>query len=127
MPKMKNHPPPSPIRKVSDSHPVYIRPLKVNPQDEVVFQPKSPHRPLCYSFSRSPAKDLAAINEWMRTEVQRKSRVGKRLLTDDQGSEENSEVQPPAKMQLIQLPIGGATGAMNARLSLVMADRGQND
>ena len=42
----------------------------------------------------------------MRTEVQRKSRVGKRLLTDDQGSEENSEVQPPAKMQLIQLPIG---------------------
>ena len=56
MPKMKNHPPPSPIRKVSDSHPVYIRPLKVNPQDEVVFQPKSPHRPLCYSFSRSPAK-----------------------------------------------------------------------
>ena len=92
----------------------------------------------------------------MRTEVQRKSRVGKRLLTDDQGSEENSEVQPPAKMQLIQLPIGmqfheffigffyflkfvddfnyyfflnigGATGAMNARLSLVMADRGQND
>ena len=63
----------------------------------------------------------------MRTEVQRKSRVGKRLLTDDQGSEENSEVQPPAKMQLIQLPIGGATGAMNARLSLVMADRGQSD
>ena len=62
--------------------------------------------------------------------MQRKSRVGKRLLTDDQGSEENSEsvqVQPPAKMQLIQLPIGGATGAMNARLSLVMADRGQND
>ena len=61
--------------------------------------------------------------------MQRKSRVGKRLLTDDQGSElENTEViQPPAKMQLIQLPIGGATGAMNARLSLVMADRGQSD
>ena len=57
-------------------------------------------------FTQIFFQDLAAINEWMRTEVQRKSRVGKRLLTDDQGSEENSEVQPPAKMQLIQLPIG---------------------
>ena len=57
-------------------------------------------------FTKIFFQDLAAINEWMRTEVQRKSRVGKRLLTDDQGSEENSEVQPPAKMQLIQLPIG---------------------
>ena len=49
-------------------------------------------------------KDLAAINELMRTEVQRKSKVGKRLLTDDHGNEETLE-PPPAKMQLI-LPSG---------------------
>ena len=56
LPKVKTHPPQSPMRKVSESHSVFIRPLKTNPQDEVCFNPKSPHRPLSYSFSRSPAK-----------------------------------------------------------------------
>ena len=70
-------------------------------------------------------QDLAAINEMMRREVQPKSKVGKRLLADDQdtlndpNAEQTSE--PPAKMQLIM------PGAMNARLSLVMTDRGQSD
>ena len=36
--------------------------------------------------------------------MQRKSKVGKRLLTDDHGNEETLE-PPPAKMQLI-LPSG---------------------
>ena len=77
-------------------------------------------------FFLSPfLKDLAAINEMMRREVQPKSKVGKRLLADDQDSlnDPNAEQtsEPPAKMQLIM------PGAMNARLSLVMTDRGQSD
>ena len=56
LPKVKPHPPQSPLRKVSDHHTVFIRPLKMTPSDEVMFNPQSPHKPLCYSFSRSPAK-----------------------------------------------------------------------
>lgn len=56
---------------------------------------------------------MAAINALMRTEVERKSNVGKRLLTDDQPSDE-----PPAKMQLIM-----PSGAVNARLGLIIGDR----
>ena len=56
LPKVKTHPPQSPIRKVSDHHSVFIRPLKNNPNDEVCYNTLSPHKPLCYSFSRSPAK-----------------------------------------------------------------------
>ena len=56
LPKVKTHPPQSPIRKVSDNHTVFIRPLKNNPSDEVCYNSQSPHRPLSYSFSRSPAK-----------------------------------------------------------------------
>jgi retinoblastoma-like protein 1 len=55
LPRLKTHPQ-SPIRKVSDSHPVFIRPLKFAANDEVRYNPHSPHRPLSYSFSRSPAK-----------------------------------------------------------------------
>ena len=56
MPKMKTHPPQSPIRKVSENRNVFIRPLKSHPGEEVVFNPQSPRKPLCYQFSRSPAK-----------------------------------------------------------------------
>lgn len=56
LPKVKTHPPVSPFRKVSNNSSVFIRPLKSTPHDEVRYNPHSPHRPLCYSFSRSPAK-----------------------------------------------------------------------
>eukprot|EP00092_Neocalanus_flemingeri_P022394 GFUD01024287.1.p1 GENE.GFUD01024287.1~~GFUD01024287.1.p1 ORF type:complete len:1025 (-),score=334.13 GFUD01024287.1:159-2831(-) len=71
--------PSSPCRKVSDSHSVFIRPLK--PTNAVSIS-QSPIKPLSYSFSRSPAKDLAAINEMMRNQGSR--RVGKRLLQDEE-------------------------------------------
>ncbi len=57
LPKLRAHPQ-SPCRRVSESRSVYIRPLKATPHDEVRFNPHSPHRPLSYSFSRSPAKVL---------------------------------------------------------------------
>ena len=73
--------PQSPCRKVSENHSVFIRPLKQAPSDIVTFNPSSPHKPLSYSFSRSPAKDLKAINDLMRNEErQRKSTATKRLL-----------------------------------------------
>lgn len=56
LPKVKTQITQSPIRKVSEHHSVFIRPLKNTPSDEVMFNPSSPHRPLSYSFSRSPAK-----------------------------------------------------------------------
>ena len=45
--------PSSPCRKVSDSHSVFIRPLK--PMNAMHIS-QSPNKPLSYSFSRSPAK-----------------------------------------------------------------------
>ena len=121
LPKVKTHPPPSPIRKVSENHAVFIRPLKNNPSDEVKYNPQSPPPPLCYTFSRSPSKDLKKINDLMAKETERKSSttgslVGKRLLADDQAGE-----QPPAK-RLLLLPAQGTTG-VNARLELIIGDR----
>ena len=55
LPKLRAHPQ-SPCRKISDNHSVYIRPLKVNATDTVTYNAQSPHKPLTYSFSRSPAK-----------------------------------------------------------------------
>jgi len=71
--------PSSPCRKVSDAHSVFIRPLKPT---NMVQLSQSPVKTLSYSFSRSPAKDLAAINEMMRSQGTRK--VGKRLLQDEE-------------------------------------------
>lgn len=142
LPKLRAHPQ-SPCRKVSDHHSVYIRPLKATPSDKVSFNPHSPHKPLSYSFSRSPAKDLTAINTLMRSEAERKSATRKRLLADDgaapatgatQGVEQQqvllvsggNEDEPPMKMQII--PAGSVvtaqtTGAVNTRLELVLGDR----
>ena len=118
LPKVKTNPPQSPIRKVSENRAVFIRPLKNNPTDEVKYNPQSPHPPLCYTFSRSPSKDLKKINDLMAKETERKSSstalVGKRLLTDEQA-------EPPAK-RLLLLPAQGATG-VNARLELIIGDR----
>ena len=44
---------------------------------------QSPIKTLSYSFSRSPAKDLAAINEMMRSQGSIR-KVGKRLLQDEE-------------------------------------------
>merc|ERR1719219_563116 len=118
LPKVKPHPPQSPMRKVSDHHTVFIRPLRVAPSDEVLFNPQSPHRPLCYSFSRSPAKDLDAINALMRTEVERKSNVGKRLL-DDLSADAN-EPPPAAKRVLLMPP---TAGGVNQKLGLIVHER----
>lgn len=115
----------SPIRKVSDHHSVFIRPLKANPSDEIVFNPSSPHRPLSYSFSRSPAKDLDAINAWMRTEHERKSNIGKRLLSDDNDGDE-----PPSTKRMLLLPTAGsgAQGGVNQKLGLIVQERaGSNE
>lgn len=118
----------SPIRKVSDHHSVFIRPLKANPGEEVLFNPSSPHRPLSYSFSRSPAKDLDAINAWMRTEHERKTNIGKRLLSD-----ENDEDEPPSTKRMLLLPPSASTsatnpGGVNQKLGLIVQERtGSNE
>lgn len=131
LPKLRAHPQ-SPCRRVSENHPVYIRPLKATPNDMVTYNPHSPHKPLSYSFSRSPAKDLAAINALMRTEVERKSRVGKRLLADESESTvqtfviqqpANATEEPPVKMQIISQ----GSGALNAKLGMVLGDRTLSD
>jgi retinoblastoma-like protein 1 len=123
--------PQSPCRKVSENHSVYIRPLKQTPNDVVSFNPSSPHKPLSYSFSRSPAKDLKAINELMRTEVRS---VGKRLLPQEEGEEEEvaqvvmsqgqtilltqGDAEPPIKVQIV-----GGAGAVNSKLGSILGDR----
>ena len=53
LPKLRSFPQ-SPCRKVSESQPIFIRPLKTASNDVVVNN--SPHKPLLYNFSRSPAK-----------------------------------------------------------------------
>lgn len=66
--------PQSPWRRVSTKHSLYISPLT-----NANFPP-SPNRPLSYSFSRSPAKDLRAINNLVKLG---EKKVGKRNLQDD--------------------------------------------
>lgn len=66
----------SPSRRLSDKHPVYIRSL-----DPKVF-PASPSKPLSYCFSRSPAKDLKAINSMLSVDSETHG-INKRLLADD--------------------------------------------
>jgi len=99
--------PSSPCRKVSDAHSVFIRPLKPT---NMVQLSQSPVKTLSYSFSRSPAKDLAAINEMMRSQGTRK--VGKRLLQDE---EENTGKRilldtGVGDTQKVQLLISGREG-----------------
>lgn len=82
LPQLRAHPS-SPCKKVSDNHSVFVRNLKSG-QETVTYNPHSPHKPLTYSFSRSPAKALVDINELMRTE---KNTVRKRLLADPEPGE----------------------------------------
>lgn len=78
----------SPVRRVTNS--VMTRTL--DPKAIIA----SPAPQLSYCFSRSPAKDLEAINRMMISVDARKS-VGKRLLSDDTDVEMSSGEQSPAK------------------------------
>lgn len=113
------------------------------------FNPQSPHKPLSYSFSRSPAKDLARINALMRVEVEKKSATRKRLLADEEEAENSSPAvveastttaaaaaadgqtqmilvqegdAPAVKMQIVQAAPREA-GAVNTKLELVLGER----
>jgi len=110
----------SPRRKVSESHSVFTRPLKPN-NGLLQGLHVSPVKPLSYSFSRSPAKNLAAINEMVRNEGMRRAevaearaRVPKRLLVDEEGEEEvaGGKVvvlegsQAPRQQQMVNMLLG---------------------
>lgn len=88
LPRLSQNPA-SPCRRLSDKHKLFISPMKAP------SFPPSPKRPLVYSFLRSPAKDLRAINHMMKmsgTGIEKKP-VSKRILQDDTNESENS----PAK------------------------------
>ncbi|KYN00080.1 Retinoblastoma-like protein 1 [Cyphomyrmex costatus] len=57
----------------------------------------SPAPQLSYCFSRSPAKDLEAINKMMICVDAKKKSVGKRLLSDDTDVEMTESTSPPKK------------------------------
>ncbi|XP_012256845.1 retinoblastoma-like protein 1 isoform X2 [Athalia rosae] len=78
----------SPVRRVTNS--VMTRTL------DSKAMTASPAPQLSYCFSRSPAKDLEAINRMMISVDARKS-VGKRLLTDLTDVDMTSAEQSPAK------------------------------
>lgn len=58
----------SPFRRVSDRHPIYIRCM--DSADPIA---PSPIKPLSYYFSRSPAKDLHAINSMIQFSAVKRS------------------------------------------------------
>ncbi|KAK0166251.1 hypothetical protein PV328_004690 [Microctonus aethiopoides] len=81
----------SPVRRVTSS--VMTRTL--DPKAITA----SPAPQLSYCFSRSPAKDLEAINQMLITVDARKS-VGKRLLSDDMDVDTSPETNSPSKKSL---------------------------
>ncbi|XP_034237107.1 retinoblastoma-like protein 1 isoform X1 [Thrips palmi] len=91
-----------PRRRLTDKAPVFISQL--NPQDVTV----SPSKLLDYKFSRSPARDLRAINNMIQVDGSRK--VCKRLLADD-----TSEDAPTAKVP--------ANDAVARKLHSIIGDR----
>jgi len=100
--------PSSPCRKVSDSHSVFIRPLKPTNMAQIS---QSPIKTLSYSFSRSPAKDLAAINEMMRNQGSRK--IGKRLLQDEEENTSKRIMLDDSQRQKVQLLLGDREGGQS--------------
>ena len=64
-------------------------------------------------------QDLDKINALMRDEVERKSNVGKRLLTDDSNSDPNE--QPPTAKRMLLLP--PTAGGVNQKLGLIVHER----
>nr|XP_018896669.1 PREDICTED: retinoblastoma-like protein 1 isoform X1 [Bemisia tabaci] len=91
----------SPSRRLSEKHPVYIRSL-----DSKVL-PASPSKPLSYCFSRSPAKDLKAINSMISVDSVNHG-INKRLLADDNDvvSSAPKRSAPPVLARKLQDLIG---------------------
>ncbi|KAG8233553.1 hypothetical protein J437_LFUL013765 [Ladona fulva] len=104
----------SPCRRVSEHHSVFIRSLEhphapPNASLATTQFSQSPQGapPLSYMFSRSPARDLQAINLMIRLDaarapgdvstgntpgsLARARRIGKRLLADDNATSQNNE------------------------------------
>ncbi|PSN32145.1 hypothetical protein C0J52_22608 [Blattella germanica] len=101
LPLGKNQPK-SPCRRVSEKHSVYIRSLETK---EI---PRTPTLPLSYCFSRSPAKDLRAINNMIQIDSKK---VGKRLLADDAPDGDASPAKQPAPVaKRLQNLIGDRLG-----------------
>jgi hypothetical protein len=76
-----------------------------------------------YEPSSEPSvlfQDLAAINALMRIEVERKSNVGKRLLTD---GDDLSDPVPPKVQILTALP----GQKVNTKLGQIIANRFQTE
>ncbi|GIY26106.1 retinoblastoma-like protein 1 [Caerostris extrusa] len=84
LPRLNAHPS-SPWRRVSSKHSLYIAPLVNNTQF-----PPSPGKPLSCCFNKSPAKDLRAINNFLKLGDKK---VVKRLLQDD-----NDNENPPKRL-----------------------------
>ena len=78
--------PQSPYRRVSQKHAVFVSPLKATSNF-----PQSPNRPISYSFMRSPAKDLMAINQMMKRNTEKKA-VSKRIFQDDGDCESSKKL-----------------------------------
>ncbi|CAG2054348.1 unnamed protein product [Timema podura] len=78
----------SPCRRISERHNVVIRSL------ENISTPLSPNtpEPLSYRFSRSPAKDLKAINAMIQIDTRK---INKRLLVDDTADDDAPPVKRP--------------------------------
>merc|ERR1711892_13202 len=105
-----------PCRKVSEAHSVFIRPLK--PQMNLFDQ--SPNKPLTWSFSRSPGKDLLMINEMVKKEGRGLGRApAKRLLIDNDDSEEDVG-GPPASKMLVMQPQPGDNKNPNNMVELIL-------
>ncbi|XP_042908450.1 retinoblastoma-like protein 1 [Parasteatoda tepidariorum] len=81
LPKLNAHPS-SPWRRVSSKHPVYIAPLI-----STNFPPSPGKPPLSCCFNRSPAKELRALNNFVK--MGEKQAV-KRILQDDEAAEEET-------------------------------------
>lgn len=86
----------SPFRRVSTKHSIYISPLKT------ANFPPSPNRPLSYSFLRSPAKDLRAINSMMKMSSTNGKKVSKRICLDENEAE-NSPTKRLCPEKLVRL------------------------
>merc|ERR1719414_1002823 len=121
--------PSSPCRKVSESHSVFTRPLKPTNGAQFALH-HSPVKPLSYSFSRSPAKNLTAINQMMKNEGMRRAeaaearaRVPKRLLVDEDVEDEEEE-GGGGKVMVLEAGTATARPAQGLLELVLGADRG---
>lgn len=77
--------PPNTSRRISEKHSLYLRSFE---QEKCGENSPNGNSQLSYKFSRSPAKDLRAINNMVsKADI---TRLGKRLLADDISEKNNS-------------------------------------